>query len=284
MRPIIIASVLSVALAACGGSASHMAQKNISCGCSDYMDAAPRPAWVDGGDIVTASYRQSHGTANCTGLKNIDFDAADLAARAKLSRMISAKTDIRISETRRDYGYGAGSAEARIDSSQISQVVLEGSRIEARWIDPESCLVYAAVRLPNASYEATKKRLAAQEKARLVNQRFYLNVQGAPEDQASLRAALAQSLSEAGVSRMVEKAEVADIEARIAIANLNVSDTSLNGQVSVSLYRDETNLWSRSFTAKAASFSAKPKNALLTRALENAMRGLKAPLSEILNK
>lgn len=271
---------LSLLLAACA-TPSPPAPR--ACACQTYVAAAPRPAWVDSGDTQDASLIASHGSAQCSGVRQIDFDAADLAARAKLARIIETRTQVTLSETRTDAGYGAGRAEARIDASAVSKVVLEGSTIAARWVDPATCLLHARATLSRATFEATKARLASEEAARLVNQPFIVASSG-PHEKA-IRTAVEQALSQAGMMKIIS---TKDRKTHRAIAALQINDrdkTSLIGQLTLALQTPEgETIWSRTVAARAASYSAKSEAALVARALSSAMRLIQAPLATMINK
>ena len=155
-----IALSFSLLLAACAGGKTLTAEQ--ACGCSDYFGATERPAWVDEGDQITALNYRSAGIANCTGVQTFDVEKSDLSARAKLSRMLAVQSDVRISETRKDYGIGPGYAQAEIEATQISQTLLQDSKITARWVDPKNCIIYAAAEISTANIEKTKDRIGPQ--------------------------------------------------------------------------------------------------------------------------
>ena len=266
-------------VAACAGSAPTSMP---DCGCTDYMPPTPRPSWVDRADNVTAAFVETQGAVQCTGLQEVDYEGADLSARGKLSRIINIKTDFALSETRTDEGYGAGRARARIDSSQISRVVLEGSRITARWVDPDTCRVHTQVRLSRSDMEQTKARLATEEAARLVNQRFIVQAEG--PHAAVLIGGAKQALSEAGVSRIVDRAEAAH-RVNVRLDNVTEEGYGLIGQLSLAVISPagET-VWSRTVPAKAASYSRKSKEFLVSRAVQSALRNLRPALKDRLMK
>lgn len=280
MRTLFI-SLASLALAACAAPGAKIVSQG--CGCSDYMSAAPRPAWVDGGDTVTATLVASQGSTQCTGLKQVDVDAADLSARSKLSRIVNIETDIALTETRTDVGFGAGRSEARIEASEISRVVLEGSRIAARWVDPETCRIYARAELPRAEMEKTRARLSAEEEARLVNQVFFVTTDDTHAE--ALNAGVAEALSRAGVSQIVTSETQ---NAYRAIARLNTIDRQGNGltaRLALSLLAPNGKIvWSQTVPARAASYAQKSETALINRAIASALRDLAPALRAILLK
>ena len=280
MRTLFI-SLASLALAACAAPGAKIVSQG--CGCSDYMSEAPRPAWVDGGDTVTATLVASQGSTQCTGLKQVDVDAADLSARSKLSRIVNIETDITLTETRTDVGFGAGRSEARIEASEISRVVLEGSRIAARWVDPETCRIYARAELPRAEMEKTRARLSAEEEARLVNQVFFVTTDDTHAE--ALNAGVAEALSRAGVSQIVTRETQ---NAYRAIARLNTIDRQGNGltaRLALSLLAPNGNIvWSQTVPARAASYAQKSELALINRAIASALRDLAPALRAILLK
>lgn len=278
-----IISALGAALILAGCASSAPQQAPRACACSSYVSAAPRPAWVDAGDIQNAALVASQGSAQCTGVRQIDFDAADLSARSKLARIIETRTEVTLSETRSDAGYGAGSSQARIDASAVSKVVLEGSTIAARWVDPDSCLLHAQASITRTTLEATKARLAAEEAARLINQPFMIIASGAYA--AAIEAQVKQALSKAGMTKIVS---TADSRSHRAVTDLQIiarDKKSLNGQLTLALQSPAGDtLWSRTVAARGVSYSEKSEAELVARALSSAMRQMAAPLKSVINQ
>ena len=277
----LVSSLACLALAACAAPGPKIV--NQGCGCSGYMAETPRPAWVDGGDTVTPSLVASQGSTQCTGLKQIDLDAADLSARSKLSRIINVETDIALTETRTDVGFGVGRSQARIEASEISKVVLEGSRIAARWTDPQTCRIYARAELPRAQMEKTKARLAAEEAARLVNQTFFITSDDSYA--ASLNAGIAEALSAAGVSRIVTEARQDAYRAVARLTTIEMQGNGLTARLGLTLLAPNGDtVWSQTVPARAASYSQKSKNALIDRAIRAGLRNMAPKLRAALVK
>lgn len=253
-----------------------------ACACSAYVSAAPRPAWVDTGDTQDAAIIASQGTTQCTGVRQIDFDAADLSARGKLARIIETRTEVSLSETRTDAGYGAGSSRARIDASAVSKVVLEGSTIAERWVDPDTCLLHARATLSRATLAATKAKLAAEEAARLRNQRLFVTAQGTYDD--AIEAAVKQALSQAGMTKISAAPDGTAYRAVADLQIVEVDKTALSGQLTLAFQSpDGDTLWSRTVAARAASYSTKTEAALVARALSSALRQLAPALQDAAN-
>ena len=253
------------------------------CGCGTYMTTTPRPAWVDAGDRVTASMVSSQGSAQCTGLKQMDLDAADLSARSKLSRIINVTTDIALTETRTDTGFGAGRARARIEAVEISRVVLEGSRIGAHWVDPESCRIYERADLPRSEMEKTKARLESEEKARLVNQAFVISAQGPHAD--ALRVRFAEALSAASVKRVVTSSTPDSYRAVIRLDTIERVGNGLTARLGLAFIAPNGDtVWSRTVPARAASYDRKSDQALIDRAIGEALHDIAPTLRTVLEK
>lgn len=280
MRNLLL-SLACLSLAACAAPGPKIVSQG--CGCSGYMAETPRPAWVDGGDTVTPTMVASQGSTQCTGLKQIDLDAADLSARSKLSRILNVKTDIALTETRTDVGFGAGGSSARIETGELSRVVLEGSRIGARWVDPESCRIYARADLPRAQMEKTKARLEAEEKARLVNQTFFITSEGSYA--ASLNAGIAEALSAAGVKRIVTSTTPNAYRAVAGLDTIERAGNGLTARLSLSFIAPNGDtVWSRTVPARAASYDRKSDQALINRAIGAALRDMAPKLRAALTK
>ena len=280
MRKLFV-SLACLTVAACAAPGPKIATQG--CGCSSYMAETPRPAWVDGGDLVTPALVASQGSTQCTGLKQIDMDAADLSARSKLSRIVTVETDIALTETRTDAGFGAGRAEARIEASEISKAVLEGSRIAARWVDPDTCRIYARAELPRSEMEKTKARLAAEDEARLVNQLFFVTTDDTHAE--ALNAGLAEALSAAGVRRIVTRTTPNAHRAEARLTTIEKQGNGLTARLIVSLLAPNDEIvWSQTVPARAASYTQKSDAALINRAISSGLRDMAPALRAALLK
>ena len=276
-RPLFLSlAAATLLLAGCAGGPPPQAAAP-PCSCSKYQAAKPRPAWVDRSDHVTPLVFQSTGLAACTGVQTLDTEKADLSARSKLSRVLSSRFDVRISETRTDTGSGAGYAQAAITATQISQTVVEGSRIFDRWVDPASCTVYAGVELSAAKLAEAKAEIERAEKARLVNQAFFVTAKG--PHAARLQAAAAQLMSEAGVTRLPDSKAGASHVLEAAFAPLENTPTLVRGRVTLRLTTADGSLvWTQTLPAKGLSYRETTPELLAERAITAGMERMAAPL------
>ncbi len=258
-----------------------------SCVCETYFEQIPRPAWVDAGDVVTRQTYQTSGSSQCSGLQSIDVNKADLSARTKLGRILNTQVSSNISETRTSYGGGVGSTKASIQSSLLSEGILENSRITNRWVDPGSCRVYARVQIAASQIEASKEKIAKAEAARLLNQTFYLHTQdNEPAYRDLVASAAGQLLSSVGVTKIIPTAEASayQIKFTFAVTQLN-AEKSMRGELRTQILAPDASIvWQQATPAKGLSFSAASNRALADKAIASAMRSLSPVLRNRLNQ
>ncbi len=257
------------------------------CVCDTYFEPSPRPAWVNAGDTVTSQTYQTSGTSQCTGLQNIDVNKADLSARSKLARILNTQVSSRITDTRTSYGGGVGASKASIQSSLVSQGVLENSRITDRWVDSTSCRIYARVQIATRQIEASKQKIAKAEAARLGNQTYYVNTQDTdPAYRALLDSAAGQVLSEVGIRKIVPSPAPSahQIKFTFQVTQLDMG-TAMRGELRTQIIApNQTPIWQQVTPAKGVSFSQASQAALAAKAIRSAMRSLTPILRERLEK
>lgn len=276
--PSLATLAIAFTVSACGGGQTLSPEQ--ACACSGYYGGTARPAWVDAGDQITAQSYRTAGIANCTGVQTYDAEKSDLSARAKLSRMLSVRSDVRISETRKDYGGGPGFAQASIEATQISETLLQDSKIYGRWVDPQNCIVYAAVEVSTANIEKQKAELARRQAARLVNKSFTVTARAAPT--IFLESEGRALLSDLGVTRISDTGEY---ELAIDFLQTERSADALRGRLTVSIEKaDGTVVWSRTEKSKGVSFQKLSDTELKSRAIADGLQRMKPALRAALMK
>lgn len=269
---------LALLVSACGGGQSLSPAQ--ACGCHSYYGAKPRPAWVDAGDQISAQSYRTAGISECTGVLSYDNEKSELSARAKLSRMLAVRSDVRISETRKDYGQGAGYTQAQIEATQISQTLLQDSKIYDRWVDRQNCIIYAAAEISTANIEKQKAELARQEAARLINQSFEVTALAAPA--LILQNEGRAVLSELGVTRIKANADYA---LNLDFLPTERNKTALRGRLTATIAAaDGTVVWSQTVKTKGVSYQPLSETELTGRAIAEGLERLKPALKAALMK
>lgn len=275
-RGAFIALALSAFISACATSGGNVSGRAAgACSCNTYFDGGARPDWVLAGDRITAQSYSTAGSANCTGVQTYDVEKAAISARSKLSRMLAVNSNVRISETRKDYGGGPGYTQASIAATQISQTLMKDSKVSGFWVDPENCLVYARADISTARIREQRAEMARQDAARLLNKSFKVTADG---PYASILIGQGKSaLSAAGVRRM---SDAANHKLALSFTPTQNGENELRGILEA---RIEDNagavLWSHTLNAKGVSFQPRSAADMTARAITDAMRRLRGPLS-----
>jgi hypothetical protein len=258
-----------------------------NCVCDNYFTSQPRPSWVDAGDVVTQQFYQSAGSSQCTGLQNIDIDKADLSARTKLGRILNTEVSSKISETRSSYGNGVGSSKSSIKSSLLSEGVLENSQITERWVDPNSCTVFARVKITTSELEATKAKIAKADAARLINQSFYINTtDNDPDFRDLVGSAAGVIVSQLGVTKVLNKPDPSahQIKFTFLVTQLNDGKFIRGELLTKILDPSKSIIWQQATPAKGVSFSYASNRDLTRKAIDSGMRSLRPILQKRFDK
>jgi len=275
---IMLASCASLPLPLAVSSGS--APSEIRCVCNSYFEPTHRPAWVDAGDVVTRETYQTTGSSQCSGLQNMDIDKADLSARSKLGRILNTQVSSNISDTRTSYGGGVGSSKASIQSSLLSEGILEDSRITQRWVDPAACRVYARVQIASRQIEASKAKIAKVEAERLGNQTYYIDTQdNKPAHKALVASAAGQLLSIVGITKIVAKpsASAHRIKFSFRVTQYDAGQ-AIRGELRTQIFApNQSPIWQHVTPAKGVSFGGASQPALVAKAMVSATRSL-API------
>jgi len=258
-----------------------------NCVCDNYFTSQPRPSWVDAGDVVTQQFYQSAGSSQCTGLQNIDIDKADLSARTKLGRILNTQVSSNISETRSTYGNGTGSSKSSIKSSLLSEGVLENSQITERWVDPNSCTIFARVQITTIELDATKAKIVRADAARLINQSFYIDTTDNDPDYRDLvESAAGVIVSKLGVTKLVNKPDPSAYQIKFTfLATQLNAEKFLRGELLTKILDPSKSIiWQQTTPAKGVSYSNSSNRELTRKAIDSGMRRLQPTLKKRLDK
>jgi len=258
-----------------------------NCVCDNYFTSQPRPSWVDAGDVVTQQFYQSAGSSQCTGLQNIDIDKADLSARTKLGRILNTQVSSNISETRSTYGNGTGSSKSSIKSSLLSEGVLENSQITERWVDPNSCTIFARVQITTIELDATKAKIVRADAARLINQSFYIDTTDNDPDYRDLvESAAGVIVSKLGVTKLVNKPDPSAYQIKFTFLATQLNDEKfLRGELLTKILDPSKSIiWQQTTPAKGVSYSNSSNRELTRKAIDSGMRRLQPTLKKRLDK
>jgi hypothetical protein len=268
---------LVFALAGCAGAKTY-------CSCTGYLPAAPRPQWISGEQFSNGVY-QAQGIAACTGVQELDFKAAEEAALQNLGRMLQVHVRNRTYSVQGEYDPGAGYSEGKIQSWSDSDGVLTRSRVFARWVDPEACMVYAGARIAARDIEEARRKTHDQEARRLSNQPF-LPVTSRDQREV-VEPRLVTWLSQAGVRRIVPRGDGYTYVAEAGIAESRFAEDGRSAQVEMFVHiRDPGGriLWSRQQAGKAVSLKMPGCEVLLKNAVDDALDRLRRDIEEVLRR
>lgn len=270
-----IAVAMQVALAGCAGA-------KMSCSCTSYLPVAPRPDWVESEHLVDGIY-QTQGIAACTGVQELDFKTADEAARQNLGRMLQAHVRNRTYSVQGEYVPGAGYSEGKISSWSDSEGILTRSRIFARWVDPETCIVYSGSRIAALDIAEARRKVDERAMRRLSNQPFAAITSGPQQDLVAQR--LAAFLSQAGVRHIVREPDDKPyvVTARLADSRFTDDETVAHVELVIDISDPRGRvLWSRQQSGKAVSLKHVTQSALFSEAIADAFDRVLKDVREVL--
>ena len=251
------------------------------CGCGAYFAKQPRPDWVDG-DKITGSDYISSGVAQCTGLKGMDIKDADAAARASLSRLISAQVSSQFESEAKKFAGSVTQTQVKIQTQLSSSLLLNNSQVFSRWVDPNTCHVYSGVKVSQRDVEQAVAEAAEREASKWINQKIRVKASG--EHAALLKREGAALLSQLGVARQVEQGEDLVMELTLADTKLmSAKHLQLTLHVVIGSAKVQV-LWTKLVKGKGLSFAPKAQSLLLEAALGDALERLNKPLSRALSQ
>lgn len=161
-------AVLTLFLVGC--KTTPVSQVPVNCSCTDYFPSSPVDRQVYSNEVISDQIYQASGSAFCTGLKEVDVQTADKAAKENLAKLISVKVDSKESVKIGTTGYGVEIREYLQNSTLESKLTVQGAYIAQRWVDTDSCSIISSARVSTAN---AKLSLEALEQA-LPNSEFYI--------------------------------------------------------------------------------------------------------------
>ena len=146
-----IATLLSVALIACSSGTDIESDLGI--------DNAPD--WVNEGSVSVSDdggrYIQGVGMANPMNDMALQKSTADNRARAELAQVVSSFIDVTLNDYAANNG-DLGSVNIEREIKTLSKTSLNGSKIKARWKNPETNVIYSFAELDLENIEKMIKQ------------------------------------------------------------------------------------------------------------------------------
>ena len=275
---------LAVALSACAGGGAQQQTQVRNCSCAAYPFSQTKPEWTRGDDIRDGIY-YSVGIEQCTGIQKIDLEKANLKARAALGRIIGSQVSSSISRVQRASGVGTGSNTATIQSTATSDAFLQNSQVYDYWLDVDNCAIHAAVKISEIDIERGLAKLAAIEKSKLKNQKFYVVALG--NNATILDVSVKAILSDLGVKQIIAapQKDAYKIDVVLENGNLSANKQTYRGQFVIRIYNPLGILiWSWYKDVKGVFLRPTTEADLVSRAMRSAKKPLMETLQEKLNK
>lgn len=140
------------------------------CVCSEYFPSSPKPDWIHS-KSTEYQYIQSMGLASCSGIQSMDFSNSDKQARVNLSAEIIS--DVKSSLKVKNSSYDGFSHHSLVEQTEINtHLELKESEIYARWVDPNTCTIYSAIRLPKRLQHEIVQKHRRRIESQIINQSF----------------------------------------------------------------------------------------------------------------
>lgn len=238
-----------------------------SCVCLNYLPSQPRPIWVQG-DQVTDKHYIASGLTRCTGLQDIDFQDAEISARASLARLISAQvvSSVNYQESMHN---SVSRSSMNTDTQINSSALLNEAVIFERWVDANTCTLYAGILLSKTNFQKSIKNKETQEKALLANQTISFAGHNQADDRVMNE--LASRLSK-GEIRGITTKDQARLKVSVNVSDVQHTGKSCHLNLHLSLVDQSSGktIWSTHASGKGASHTGKSYNILFDRAISDA--------------
>ncbi|WP_185962671.1 hypothetical protein [Thalassomonas sp. M1454] len=138
---ILMATLLSIIITACSSSGTDIE--------SD-LDISGAPDWVNEGTTAVSDndgkYLQGVGMSVPVHDESLQKSAADSRARAQIAQILSTFMDVSIDDYMANNG-DIGTTNIEREIKALSKTSLNGSKIMARWKDPETGNIYSFAEL-----------------------------------------------------------------------------------------------------------------------------------------
>ncbi|MDG1731769.1 MAG: hypothetical protein P8M49_07310 [Thalassotalea sp.] len=149
---ILLVASLSFVVIACSSSGTDIE--------SD-LDIDGAPDWVNEGTVAVSDndgkYIQGVGMSTPVHDESLQKSAADSRARAQLAQIVSTFMDVAIDDYTASNG-DIGTTNIEREIKTLSKTSLNGSKIMARWKDPETGTIYSFAELDLDKVEAMIKQ------------------------------------------------------------------------------------------------------------------------------
>ncbi len=246
------------------------------CSCSDYFtDTADTSEYAV--DIINNELYQTTGSAYCTGLKKYDLDEADKSARENLSQLIYVKVQTKDKVRTVASDFDTSISEYTQQSQLESNLTINGSYIVKRWVDAESCAIFASIRLSNENAQAALETFEDS----FENSSVY--VESSAYD--SLDQTIIESLKLRGVNTVSVKPDNQRYVVTSAVFNVSKrtsNELTLNIRVDITDSTTGGLVKSLTVTGRSMSFKARSDDYLQTKAVKDGLIALRTQLNAAL--
>jgi hypothetical protein len=238
-----------------------------NCSCLTFFDPKPKPSWISG-EKITEAYYSTYGSSYCTGLQKVDTQRSDKSAKANLSRMIQAQ--IKSTQNIKQGNSGNGVLYSHLTENTIisTDLILGGSLIHDRWVDPKTCTIYSATRIGTSDVDNALIDQQSKEASKLTNQFYSISKSKYSIVSPRIETALSdiRVRFNSGKNSLVIKSRVFDINEKPGrLVNLIIEIEIFDPTTSQSI-------WKKAYPGKGLSFKDTSKSILVDKALTNAMK------------
>lgn len=241
-----------------------------NCSCLPYFENKAKPNWIGSEQISDGKY-STYGSTYCTGLQKVDTARADDSAKANLTRMIQAQIQSTQKINQGSYGNGVAYSHLTEKTTINTDLILNGSFIYDRWVDPESCTLFSATQIPIAEVEKSIAEQQITEAAMLVNQVYSFSQTKYPIVISTLESMLSELKIKFGNDKnaLIIKNRVFDLEEK--------PGKLVNLRLEIEIFDPKVNqtIWKKSYSGKGLSFNIVEQDILINKALNSALKKVK---------
>jgi hypothetical protein len=238
-----------------------------NCSCLTFFEVKPKPDWVSA-EKITASHYSTYGASYCTGLQIIDVGRSDKSAKANLSRMIQAQIKSTQNIKQSNFGNGATFSHLTENTTVNTDLILAGSLVYDRWIDPKSCTIFSATQINIAAINKAILDQKSREAAKLINQFYSVSEGQHPIVKSKIESALSDILVRFSIGKdaLIISNRVFDIKEKPGRL------VSLTLEIEIVDPRTKQSIWKKGYAGKGLSFKDTRKSILVKKALNSAMK------------
>jgi hypothetical protein len=237
-----------------------------SCSCISFFEEKPKPSWISAEKITDADYL-TYGSTYCTGLQKIDTNRADQAALANLTRMIQAQVQSTQNIKQGNYGNGVAYSHLTENTTIDTNLMLNGSYIYDRWVDPQNCTIFSATKIEISEIEKSIAEQKLKESAKLVNQLYVI----LDSEHQIIKSQIETALSEIKVKFSNDKTALV-VKSRV-FDFFEKPGKLVKLMLELEIYNPNTKqiIWKKAYAGKGLSFQVTEKEVLIDKALNSAI-------------